>query len=97
MFIDKLSGSMNAARPGLAALLNYAREGDIVVVTAIDRMGRSVAEVTRAIADLGERRILLRALRQGVDASTPTGRAVATTHGLDELSCGSPAQDGTRT
>ena len=64
-------------RPGLAALLDYARPGDTVVVTAIDRLGRSVAEVTRTIAELGERRILLRALREGIDTATPTGRAVA--------------------
>ena len=36
-----------------------------------------MAEVTRTIADLVERRILLRALREGVDTGTPTGRAVA--------------------
>lgn len=78
VFTDKLSGSVNTARPGLAAMLDYAREGDTVVVTAIDRLGRSVVEVTRTIADLGARRILLRALREGVDTSTPTGRAVAT-------------------
>ncbi|MGY4647668.1 DNA invertase Pin-like site-specific DNA recombinase [Mycobacterium sp. URHB0021] len=59
-------------------MLDYAREGDTVVVTAIDRLGRSVAEVTRTIADLGQRRILLRALRKGVDTGTPTGRAGAT-------------------
>jgi Resolvase, N terminal domain len=53
------------------------RAGDTVVVTAIDRLGRSVAEVTRTIAELGERRILLRALREGVDTATPTGRAIA--------------------
>jgi len=47
------------------------------VVTAIDRLGGSVAEVTRTIADLGDRRITLRALREGVDTATPTGRAVA--------------------
>lgn len=78
IFTDKLSGSVNTARPGLAAMLDYARQGDTVVVTAIDRLGRSVLEVTRTIADLGERRILLRALREGVDTGTPTGRAVAT-------------------
>jgi DNA invertase Pin-like site-specific DNA recombinase len=61
----------------LAAMLDYARASDTVVVTAIDRLGRSVAEVTRTIADLGERRILLRALREGIDTATPTGRAVA--------------------
>jgi DNA invertase Pin-like site-specific DNA recombinase len=77
IFTDKLSGAVNTDRPGLAALLHYAREGDTVVVTAIDRLGRSVAEVTRTIAELGERRILLRALREGIDTGTPTGRAVA--------------------
>ena len=77
IFTDKLSGAVNTNRPGLAALLRYAREGDTVVVTAIDRLGRSVAEVTHAIVDLGERRILLRALRENVDTGTPTGRAVA--------------------
>lgn len=77
IFTDKLSGAVNTDRPGLTALLHYAREGDTVVVTAIDRLGRSVAEVTRTIAELGERRILLRALREGIDTGTPTGRAVA--------------------
>ncbi len=77
IYTDKLSGASNTARPGLAALLDYARDGDTVVVTAIDRLGRSVAEVTRTIADLSERRILLRAIREGIDTNTPTGRAVA--------------------
>jgi DNA invertase Pin-like site-specific DNA recombinase len=77
VFTDKLSGSGRIGRPGLAAMLAYARSGDIVVVTAIDRLGRSVAEVTRTIADLGEQAITLRALREGVDTATPSGRAVA--------------------
>lgn len=73
IFTDKLSGSARTARPGLAAMLDYARASDTVVVVAIDRLGRSVAEVTRTIVDLGERRITLRALREGVDTATPTG------------------------
>ena len=63
--------------PGLAAMLDYARAGDIVVVIAIDRLGRSVAEVTHTIAELSERQILLRAIREGIDTGTPAGRAVA--------------------
>jgi hypothetical protein len=53
----------------VAATLAYARPGDIVIVivTAIDPLGRSVAEVTSTIAELGERGIVLRALREGVD------------------------------
>ena len=77
MFTDKLPGSANTARPGLAAMLHYARPDDTIAVAAIDRLGRSVAEVTHTIADLGELSITLRALREGVDTSTPTGRAVA--------------------
>ena len=92
IFTDKLSGAANSARPGLGALLDYARSGDTVVVTAIDRLGRSVAEVTRTIATLGERAMMLRALREGVDTSTATGRAVAavmaTLAELDELELG---------
>lgn len=77
VFTDKLSGAVGTDRPGMSAMLDYARTGDTVLVIAIDRLGRSVAEVTRTIADLGERGILLRALREGIDTATPTGRAVA--------------------
>jgi DNA invertase Pin-like site-specific DNA recombinase len=77
VFTDKLSGSARTERPRLAAMLDYARAGDTVIVAAIDRLGSSVAEITRTIATFGERRILLRAIREGIDAGTPTGRAVA--------------------
>jgi DNA invertase Pin-like site-specific DNA recombinase len=77
VFADKLSGAAKTDRLGLAAMLDYARAGDTVVVAAIDRPGRSVAEVTRTIAKLGDRRIFLRAIREGLDTGTPTGRAVA--------------------
>ena len=58
-------------------MLDHARTGDTVVVTAIDRLGRSVAEVTRTIAELDERGITLRTFREGIDTATGTGRAVA--------------------
>jgi DNA invertase Pin-like site-specific DNA recombinase len=78
LFTDQRSGSARSRRPGLTAMmLAFARPGDTVVVTAIDRLGRSVAEVTRTIADLGERGIVLRALREGIDTGTSTGRAIA--------------------
>jgi hypothetical protein len=61
VFTDTLSGSANTAQPGLAATLDYARPGDTLVVRAIDRLGRSVAKVTRTIVELGERASTLRA------------------------------------
>ena len=61
-------------RPGLAALLDYAREGDAIVVVGIDRLGRNAAEVMATIRELGERGIVLRSLREGIDTSNATGR-----------------------
>jgi DNA invertase Pin-like site-specific DNA recombinase len=78
VYTDKLSGaSARAQRPGLAALLDYAREGDAIVVVGIDRLGRNAAEVMATIRELGERGIVLRSLREGIDTSNATGRMVA--------------------
>jgi DNA invertase Pin-like site-specific DNA recombinase len=73
-----LSGtSTREQRPGLAALLDYAREGDAIVVVGIDRLGRNAAEVMTTIRELGERGIVLRSLREGIDTSNAAGRMVA--------------------
>ena len=78
IYADKLSGlSRRAARPGLAALLDYVRPGDVIVVVGIDRLGRSAAEVMVTIRELGERNIALRSLREGIDTSNATGRMIA--------------------
>jgi DNA invertase Pin-like site-specific DNA recombinase len=78
VYSDKLSGtSTREQRPGLAGLLDYAREGDAIVVVGIDRLGRNAAEVMTTIRELGERRIVLRSLREGIDTSNATGRMVA--------------------
>lgn len=78
VYTDKLSGTATRTqRPGLAALLDYAREGDAIVVVGIDRLGRNAAEVMTTIRDLGERGIVLRSLREGIDTSNSAGRMVA--------------------
>lgn len=75
IYSDKMSGR-RADRPGLNALLAYARPGDTIVVIGIDRLGRSAAEVMTTVKTLLDRDIIIRALREGVDSSTATGRAV---------------------
>jgi predicted site-specific integrase-resolvase len=70
VYTDKLSGtSTREQRPGLAALLDYARAGDAIVVVGIDRLGRNAAEVMTTIRELGERNIVLRSLREGIDTT----------------------------
>lgn len=78
IYSDKLTGtSTREERPGLGALLGYARPGDTIVVVGIDRLGRNAAEVMATIRDLGQQGIVLRSLREGIDTSTAAGRMVA--------------------
>ena len=78
VYRDKLSGtSTRQQRTGLAALLDHARPGDAIVVVGIDRLGRTAAEVMTTIRELGEREIVLRSLREGIDTANATGRMVA--------------------
>jgi DNA invertase Pin-like site-specific DNA recombinase len=78
VYTDKLSGtSTREQRPGFAALLDYTRPGDAIVVVGIDRLGRNAAEVMTTIRELRDRDIVLRSLREGIDTSNATGRMVA--------------------
>jgi DNA invertase Pin-like site-specific DNA recombinase len=53
IYRDKLSGaSTREQRPGLSALLDYARPRDAIVVVGIDRLGRNAAEVMATIREL---------------------------------------------
>ncbi len=76
VFSDQLSG-VRDDRPGLAALLDYTRAGDTVVVVALDRLGRSLSGIIRTVETLTEAGVLLRSLREGIDYSTATGRMLA--------------------
>ena len=74
-FEEKVSTRKVAAdRPGLAAVLDYLRPGDTLVVWKLDRLGRSVKEVLTVADDLHERGIGLRILTGKLSGSyTPSG------------------------
>ncbi|MDQ0769542.1 DNA invertase Pin-like site-specific DNA recombinase [Pseudarthrobacter defluvii] len=75
IYFDQLSGAKAAKeRPGLSALLAFAREGDTVIVYRIDRLGRSLIDVLNTVAEMQERGIGLRSLVDGIDPSTASGR-----------------------
>lgn len=78
VYTDKLSGAgRRADRPGLTALLDYARSGDEIVVVGIDRLGRDAAEVMMTVKHLRDNGIAIRSLREGIDTSNATGRMIA--------------------
>ena len=46
VFVDKISGK-TTKRPALTEMLDFIREGDVVVVTELDRLGRDNQDLTR--------------------------------------------------
>jgi DNA invertase Pin-like site-specific DNA recombinase len=69
IYSDKKSGA-NVDRPGLASLLDYAREGDTIVVYTLDRLGRNLREVLNLVHDLGERGVGVRSLADPMPIDT---------------------------
>lgn len=56
IYVDKKSGA-TVERPGLRAVLEYAREGDVIVVHTLDRLGRTVRDTLNLIHELAERKV----------------------------------------
>ena len=75
LFSDKASG-VKTDRPALAELMSFVREGDVVVVYKLDRLGRSLAHLIETINALGARGVGFASLTEGIDTSTPAGRLV---------------------
>jgi DNA invertase Pin-like site-specific DNA recombinase len=74
VFVDKASGTL-ASRPELdRALLSANRAGDQLVVTKLDRLGRSLEHLIALSCLLHERGVDLVVLDQGIDTSTAMGR-----------------------
>jgi len=70
---DHASGTL-AKRPALDEALSYLRAGDTLVVSKLDRLGRSVRNLKQIADDLQARQVGLRAVSQGIDITTPGGR-----------------------
>jgi DNA invertase Pin-like site-specific DNA recombinase len=73
VFTDKASGGTRE-RPGLDAVLAVLEAGDELVVTRLDRLGRSVADLVHIVIDLGERGVEFRSLIEGFDTTTSGGK-----------------------
>lgn len=69
IFEGKNSGKKESNAARLAELLAYIREGDIVVVTKLDRLGRSLAQVLGVLDELKVRNIAFKTLDGAIDTS----------------------------
>jgi len=74
VFAEKKSGRQYENRPQLQACLSYVREGDVLVISRLDRMARSVLDLAKIADTLQKKGVSLRVLDQAIDTTTSEGR-----------------------
>jgi len=82
LFTERVSSV--AQRDQLAAALDFVRESDTLVITRLDRLARSTADLLNIIATLEQKGVALRIMDFGgseVDTKSPSGRLVVTMFG----------------
>ena len=72
---EKASGTTREGRSELETLLQFVRDGDVLVVTRIDRLARSMKDLQDIVHELKRKGVALRATEQPVDTSTAAGKA----------------------
>ncbi|HHQ4902537.1 recombinase family protein [Aeromonas dhakensis] len=77
VFQEKVSGASDD-RPQLTLLLDYVKEGDVVMVTKLDRLARNTRHLLEISEFLQHKQVALRILNLGIDTSTPTGKLMLT-------------------
>lgn len=79
---EKVSGASRDGRTELAAVLDFVREGDEVVVVRADRLGRDTRDVLNVVHELDQRGAYLTVLEPHISTRGEAGRIVMTVLGM---------------
>lgn len=77
IFMEKVSAK-DTNRPQLNAMLDFAREGDTILVWDFSRLARSTKDLLNIVEQLQQKKIHLRSIKENLDTSTPTGKLMLT-------------------
>ncbi len=72
---EKRSGTSLKGRDVLRDIINFMREGDTLVVTRIDRLARSIGDLSVLVKEFEDNGIALKVTEQDFDTSTASGKA----------------------
>ena len=75
IFEEKASGTKRDGRTELQKVLSVLGEGDVLVVTRLDRLGRSMRDLANIAHEIEQAGAHLKVIEQSVDTSTAAGRA----------------------
>src|SRR5688572_7093153 len=72
---EKITGTKRDGREQLELAMKLLTKGDVLTVTRLDRLGRSLRDLSNIAHELQEKGAALRVIEQSVDTSTSAGRA----------------------
>jgi len=78
LYQEKASAKNSKDRPQLVAMLDYVREGDVLVVCKIDRIARSTQDLLNIVDALQKKGVEFKVLNINLDTTTPTGKLMLT-------------------
>jgi DNA invertase Pin-like site-specific DNA recombinase len=73
IFVEKITGT-KASRPELDLMRSMLRQGDTVLITRIDRLGRSAKDLLNIVSDFEAKGVNLRVIEQNIDTSSNEGK-----------------------
>ncbi len=73
IYIEKASGK-DRNRPKLEEMLNYARDGDYIVVESYSRLARNVLDLLNIVEEMEKKNIKFISKKENIDTSTATGK-----------------------
>ena len=73
IFLDTFTGT-KANRPELNKMKEQLRSGDTIVITRLDRLGRSTKDLLNLVSELQDQQVNLEVLEQSINTSTPEGK-----------------------
>ena len=75
LFEEKVSGK-NRNRPQLAELLSVLKPGDVVVVTELSRLGRSMKDLIDIVSEIKDKGASFKSVKENIDLSSPYGELI---------------------
>lgn len=80
VFIDRMSGK-STDRPELKRMMNFVREGDVVMVESISRFARNTRDLLELVEKLTAKGVEFVSKKEAIDTTTPTGKFMLTVFG----------------
>lgn len=81
VFMEKVSGKARQGRDQLEEMLQFVREGDVVVVESISRIARNTKDLLKIVARLKEKGVSFESRKERIDTDTPSGQFMLTVFG----------------